>query len=913
MLKSGTRLGPYEVVDSIGSGGMGEVYRGRDTRLDRSVAIKILPTELAGNAQLRLRFEREAKTISNLEHPHICRLYDVGEASVESAGDAKREPSAGGASSDLASRPSPLVSYLVMELLDGESLADRLTRGPLPLTEVLTCGTQIAGALAKAHGEDIVHRDLKPGNIMLTRSGAKLLDFGLARSIAAAQPTPLDVTVQKPLTAEGSIVGTVQYMAPEQLAGEEPDARTDIFSLGAVLYEMATGRRAFEGKTRTSLIGAIVSGEPKPMNELRPLTPPALEHVVKRCLAKERDDRWQSTSDIAAELRWIAEAGSQAGMAAPVISRRRRREGLAWGVAVLALVVAAAFGWRAWSAGSQTRTPLRYNINVAPRPLDNGVIDVAPDGTVVWTEDTWSGSGGLFVREPDAFEAALLPDTAKAVQPAFSPDGEWIAFFVNGSIRKVGARGGAPVTLCSGCVKLPMGIAWGGDGNLYFADRAGGIQKVSTAGGKPAVVSKPDSSRDEISHRWPRRLDAQHLLVTVKAGAMATFDDGEIAALDTRDGKLTRVLSGGCMGTLLPAGHLAYVHGGTLYAIPFDAKTLRTTGASNTLVEHVAYDPPSGKAIFGFSDDALVYAEEHWTPSARIVSIDAAGSRQVVSEQPYYLEAAKLAPDGKTAAVVRRAANDYIGILDLARGSMIRLSFEHGNSFSPVWTPDGRRVIYWSENTASNTTDLMWRVADGSAPAERLLQSALPAAPGSVSPDGRTLAFVQATPDHQADIELLSLADRRVTTFLSSRFDEVEPRFSPDGRWLAYASNESGSYEVYVQSTTPNGGRWHVSTNGGRMPAWSPDGRALYYELGGALYRVPLRRGGAKFGFGDPEKLMAHFDAGTEYGFGITKEYNVTADGSFVVLEGENPPVTTQLNVIRGWQRTLMKRDPAPR
>src|SRR5712692_3020422 len=313
-MTSGTRLGPYEIVAPIGAGGMGEVYKARDTRLDRSVAVKILPAEFSQNAQFKLRFQREAKTISQLSHPNICTLYDVGE------------------------------NYIVMELLDGESLADRLTKGPLPLREVLKYGVQIAEALGKAHREGVIHRDLKPGNIMITKSGSKLLDFGLAKSAVVAA-APDGATAQKPLTQEGTVLGTFQYMAPEQLAGEEPDARSDIFSFGAVLYEMATGKRAFEGKTKTSLIAAIVTGEPKPMSELQPLTPPALEHVVKKCLAKEPDDRWQSATDIAEELRWISEAGSQAGVAAPLAARRRTRERLSWMLHLVTAIAAASLTW----------------------------------------------------------------------------------------------------------------------------------------------------------------------------------------------------------------------------------------------------------------------------------------------------------------------------------------------------------------------------------------------------------------------------------------------------------------------------------------------------------------------------------------------------------------------------------------
>src|SRR5438874_1533594 len=497
-LSAGARLGPYEVLGPIGSGGMGEVWRGRDTRLDRSVAIKILPAELAGNAQLRMRFEREARAISQLSHPHICTLFDVGQQDGR--------------------------DFLVMELLDGESLAQRLTRGPLTMPEVLRYGMQIADALDKAHRHGIVHRDLKPGNVMLTKSGAKLLDFGLATGSAAAS-VPVSTAVAekpteyKPLTEEGTIVGTFQYMAPEQLEGIDADARTDIFALGCVLYEMATGRRAFDGKTRTSLIAAIVGNEPVPMSQLQPLTPPAFEHVVAKCLAKDREDRWQSAHDIAEELKWIGTAGSQVGVAAPVAMRRRMRARGVAIVAVVASLLAIALGYVAWKRGSVQPRLIRASIMPPPGTdfeltrIDAASLTLSPDGTrITFEANTKAGDAMIWVRSLAAADATPVAGTEKGHVPFWSPDGKSIGFFAEGKLKRVEISGGAPITLAD--APDGRGGAWNGEGVIIFEpDWRSPLYRVPANGGAATPLTKLDESRSETTHRWPSFLpDGRHFL-----------------------------------------------------------------------------------------------------------------------------------------------------------------------------------------------------------------------------------------------------------------------------------------------------------------------------------------------------------------------------------------------------------------
>src|SRR5262245_789451 len=478
----GTRLGPYEVVAPLGAGGMGEVWRARDTRLDRSVAIKVLPAQFAENAQLRLRFEREAKTISQLNHPHICTLYDVGEG------------------------------YLVMELLEGESLAGRLSKGPLPLSEVVKYGAQIADALDRAHRAGVVHRDLKPGNIMLTRSGAKLLDFGLAKA-GAIEFSGEGATVQKSLTQEGTILGTVQYMAPEQLEAAEADARTDIFALGAVLYEMATGRRAFEGKTKTSLIAAIVSSDPPPISQLQPMTPPALEHVVRKCLSKEPDDRWQSAHDIAEELRWISEAGSRAGVAAIVHTQRQRWRSIA--IAALAILIAPAIWFVARRTAPRPAQELFQFIVPVPEGIA-GRMSLAPDGrSIAFTTTTLSGERrALWMQHFGEDVPRRLMELSPPIMAApflfWSSDSSKIYFDSEGKLKTILAEGGPARTICD--VTEMVGGTVNAEGLILFAQR-GSIYRVSDRGGVPTIVLKASPN---TAYFLPRFLpDGDHFLVSV--------------------------------------------------------------------------------------------------------------------------------------------------------------------------------------------------------------------------------------------------------------------------------------------------------------------------------------------------------------------------------------------------------------
>ncbi|HLN58315.1 MAG TPA: protein kinase, partial [Thermoanaerobaculia bacterium] len=557
-LAAGSRLGPYEIQAAIGAGGMGEVYRARDTRLERTVAVKVLPEHLTSNEDLRQRFEREAKTISQLSHPHICALYDVGRE-----GDR---------------------DFLVMEYLEGETLAARLDKGALPSEQLLRYGIEIADALDKAHRQGIVHRDLKPGNVMLTKTGVKLLDFGLAKFQAGAREKAISevsrlatqAQASQPLTERGTVLGTFQYMAPEQLEGGEADSRSDIFAFGAVLYEMATGRKAFSGKSQASLIGSILRDDPASVNEIAPMTPPALNRVIKTCLAKDPEDRFQTAHDAKLQLQWIAEGGSQAGLPAPVAARRKSRERLAWGVAAAAIVAAVLFGAGYVRRAPPKASPIRFEI---PTPEGVTLIDapkISPDGKLLaFNASDSSGRSRIWVRPLSALTAQPLAGTEGAARPFWSPDSRFLGFFADGKLKKIEVSGGPPQKICD----YPTGAdgSWSPAGIILFDGRAADpIQRVSAEGGTPAVVVKADASRKETAVGWPEFLpDGRHFLYMAQ-GQKTEDHTYRIGSLDSTESRA--LASAQSLVTYAPPGHLLFVRESTLVAQPFDAKAMKTTG-----------------------------------------------------------------------------------------------------------------------------------------------------------------------------------------------------------------------------------------------------------------------------------------------------------------------------------------------
>ena len=658
-LAGGTRLGPYEIVGPLGAGGMGEVYRARDTRLGREVAIKVLPSHLSDDPDRRTRFEREARAISQLTHPHICTLHDIGSEDG--------------------------VDFLVMELLEGQSLADRLEKGPFPTEQVLKLGAEIADALDRAHRAGITHRDLKPGNVMLTKSGVKLLDFGLAK-MAATERAPSDLSslptqaaASRPLTEKGTVMGTFQYMAPEQLEGREADARTDIFSFGCLLYEMATGKKAFVGASQASLVTAILSKEPEPISTAAPMAPPALDRLVRTCLAKDPEDRWQSARDVRNELTWIAQAGSQVGAPAAVTSRRKSRERLAWICAAAAAVAAIALG----AVYLRRVRPLVVRSTILPPEKlqfffagDNaGPVAVSPDGRSVAFVAAGETRPLLYVRPLDALNASALPGTEGARFPFWSPDSRTIGFFTETKLKRIDAAAGAvPATICD--APNARGGTWNRDGVIVFApETRNGLFRVPASGGRPAPVTNLERP-NQTTHRWPVFLpDGKHFLYFAGNHNEPQSEDSGIY-FASLEGKESRRVVHSFAGALYSSGSLLYLRGNSLLAQPFDPSSGRLSGEAVPVAEGVQFDLSTWHGVFSVSDESvLVYQPGGPGTGNLLVWYDRAGKTiGSPGERANYIGAPRISPDGKRIATEIGDPGDVF-VFDVASGLKTRLTF----------------------------------------------------------------------------------------------------------------------------------------------------------------------------------------------------------------------------------------------
>ena len=592
-ITSGAKLGPYEILSPLGAGGMGEVYRARDTRLERTVAIKVLPEEYWNDSEFKQRFEREARAISSLNHPHICTLYDVGHQ--EGA------------------------DYLVMEYIEGQPLSQRLTKGPLPTEQLLKLGIQISEALDAAHRHGIIHRDLKPGNVMLTKAGAKLLDFGLAKptaplKVSAATSAPTFSGALTPITRKGYITGTLEYMSPEQIEGKEADARSDIFALGAVLYEMATGKRAFQGKSSISVASAVLEKEPQPISKFQPMSPPGLEHVVKTCLAKEAEERWQSAADVGRELRWVAESGSQSGLPRPALGTRKNRE-RAWVFAMAVLVFLAGYLW--WKGGLPSRSRARLHVTVAlpsgQALLNNSTrpVAISPDGTTIvyaaLNEGHKDRQTQLYARKLDSFESTPIAGTEDGMEPFFSPDGEWLGFSTaDNKLKKVALHGGSSVLAETA---LATGGSWAEDGTIYFVKSfTSGIYAVPASGGPPRQVTKTGSSAGDRVHFWPVVLPHNNgLIFTVWTGK--SFNEARIEALSFKTGKRKVLIDGGTDAHYLANGHIAYGRSGTVFVAGFDPERLELTSSPVPVIEGVMMGASNGDVAFAVARNGTLIFE----------------------------------------------------------------------------------------------------------------------------------------------------------------------------------------------------------------------------------------------------------------------------------------------------------------
>jgi eukaryotic-like serine/threonine-protein kinase len=895
-LLPGTRLGPYEVLSPAGAGGMGEVYKARDTRLDRLVAIKVLPEHLSSNQDIRLRFEREARAVSGLSHPHICSLYDIGRQGE--------------------------IDYLVMEYLEGETLADRLRRGPLLTDQLLSCAVEVADALDRAHRGGIVHRDLKPGNIMLTRQGAKLLDFGLAReaNLAGADTQrTLTPTLARPLTAEGTIVGTFQYMAPEQLEGKEADARTDLFAFGAVLYEMATGRRAFEASSHASLIAAILKEQPRPMSEAATV-PAALQRIVHQCLSKDPDERWQTAGDLKRELRWVAASLSSAsqaghslpastasGASAPAAAARRRRipAWLLWPVLGTVAVAAAIAGYALRPAGPE-RHLLRAAIllpDQAALDNENTSLALSPGGrTLAFVAATPEARPRLWLKNLDSEQAQPVAGTEGASYPFWSPDGRWLGFFSEGKLRKIPAAGGAAQTLCD--APDPRGGSWG-DGVVVFAPAPfGGLWQVSAAGGAPSALTQPE--KEGVTHRLPWFLpDGRRLLFFNGTGAGQ--EGNAVMAVDVATRVVQPVARENSGARFVAPGHISFMRDGNLMVQPVDPRTLAPAGEAVPLAERVTYNPARWAGQYSISDSGrLVFHAGALQRLSQLTWFDAQGQKLGTVGEPVAIQDMSLSPDASRVAMsLPSGSGSDIWIMDLARGVTTRFTFGTANRgyYAPLWSPDGRQVVFGDDSSG----EIHIKDVGGTAEIRRLMAGPVAnRSPDSWSPDGRTIALrVQSGTAY--DEVLLDAGTSTLRPFVSTEASELGGRFSADGRWFSYISNESGRPELYVVPYPGPGGKWQISTDGALNSFWMGPGlRLLYQTPEGRLMEAGLVAHGAELEIGRPQPAFGG-ESFTRTSLGTL--FAVTSDGSRLLVAA--PAVhqgTLLVHLIENWPALLAPR-----
>jgi len=879
-LEPGDALGPFRITSLIGAGGMGEVYRAWDTRLDRQVAIKVLPQISTIDEAGRERFEVEARAISRLTHPRISTLYDVGSTAV------------GGTS----------VHYLVMELVEGETLAARLKRGSLAVEQALAIAIDVAEALAAAHAAGVIHRDVKPANIMLTRSGAKLLDFGLAR---LRPSVVVDVTARSaddPESHGTGVFGTLPYMAPEVLQGAGADARTDLFAFGAVLHEMLSGSRAFSGASEAELIEAILERPPAPISA-RQHTPAALERLIATCLAKDPDERWQTSQDLLRALRWIRDDDSRPPVAAP-------KEGMVWRkavawIAAIAVIAAGVLGLltaTAWQrptvAGSRVTFPV-FPPPGTQLPRGTAEIAIAPDGTgLVFVAVAASGARQLWLRRLDAAESTPLVGTEGAQNPFWSPDGRWIAFFARQTLMKV-SRTGGQAQVISAAGPSSRG-AWNQNGTILFSTFGQGLYRVTEDGGTARPATALDASRGEFAHSFPVFLPdgRRFLYLAVRRG-----DDSSELRQGSLDSTETRRVLASEANVGVAGRYLISLNKGVLVAQEYDPDRATLAGVPIPIADRILSDPPerSGGPFSVGAGSVIAYRSA--SPNSRLLSFDRTGRElgSFPADGDYHHP--RLSPDEKSMLVEKTdpsTGRHTIWTLDLLRGTCSRLVADPFGAHHPVWSPDGRRIVFASNRLGGLA--LFMSSADGSGEAEPVL-------PGEKafvymadwSRDGRYLLY-QIVREGTDDLEILSLdAGRTRQTFLASSATETQGQFSPDGQWIAYTSDESGSPEVYVRHFPDTGNKWRISTHGGAQGKWRADGRELFYlALDGKLMAVDIKASSSAFAAGTPRLL---FNTGVTGSFvDRFNQYLVMRDGQqFMINRSAEDENSAPIMVVMNW------------
>jgi serine/threonine-protein kinase len=877
----GTQLGPYEVQALVGAGGMGEVWRAFDARLARRVAVKVLPAEMSTDSERLRRLEREARAASALNHPNIVTIYDVGEKDA---------------------RP-----YIAMELVEGKTLRVLLADGPIPVKKLLSIAAQMADGLAKAHSVGLVHRDLKPDNLMVTAEGyLKILDFGLAKLVSARTGTDDTRSPTASARTEGGVVGTLGYMSPEQAAGHDVDFRSDQFAFGAIVWEMATGRRAFEGATAAEVMAAVLRDEPEPISRAEPRLPAPLSWLVERCLSKDPADRYTSTEELARQVRDLRDHVSQSGARARSSGGAlfRRRSWLKVAALSVPLAVGAGLLMHLLEDAPPARAPMRLALTFPADaiPFTENVVPVAlsPDGNrLVYVARAGTGTR-LALRALDQPDVRAIPGTEGAINPFFSPDGLWVGFFADGKLKKVSLNGASPLVLCD--APSGRGGAWSKKGTIVFAPALdSGLSSVPAAGGTPQVLTRPDMKSGETSHRWPSFLpDGEHVLF--EGMAAKSWESSRVSVLTLKTKATKEIAAGAQSPRWVPTGHLLYAKGDSLLVAPFSPDRLAFTGPAVPLV-----DAPQMN-LFGVLGAELTFSANGtlvYVPGPPIqhglVWVDRSGAAEPLPLPARGYVDVALAPRGDRAVLTIAEGTSKAGLwmLDPMRGTLARFVSE-GQSALPVFTSDGARVVYGAYTTHKEQDGLLWKPADGSGVAEVLSGRGIaPCIPSSASPDGRFLLVDgEGSAGNKLDVEVMTLSEpRKLTPFLNTPYNEHEGVFSPDGKWVAYVSDESGRYEVYASAFPGPGPRIQVSTEGGTEPRWPARAGELYYRNGDRMMAVSAGLSPA-LELGKPRVLFE----GQFWSDAVHRSWDVTGDGKrFLMLKPGPAETAPSFDVVLNW------------
>ena len=884
-LVKGQKLGPYEIIAIAGTGGMGEVYKARDSRLDRTVAIKVLPSTTSFNADLRTRFEREAKAISSLNHPNICTLYDVGHEND--------------------------IDYLVMEYIEGETLSDRIRKGVPDIRDALEIGIQISNALDSAHRHGLVHRDLKPANVMLTKTGSKLLDFGLAKlkvtegivegAAAATQTTPL--------TGTGTIIGTLQYMAPEQLEGKPADARSDIFAFGAVLYEMVAGQKAFEGKSQASLIAAIMEKEPIPISTIKPMYPPGLDRLVRKCLEKDPDKRWQSASDLSDELKWISQSGSQAGVSPAISQKRKFKFRLAWVIATLSSLIAiATLGWILMQPEPEVFSR-RFRIETNPGTVWASWPQISPDGKyVAYRAGDSANVPMIWIRPLNALESYPLPGTENSNRPFWSPDSKYLGFTIDDKIKRIAISGG-PAQLLGEAPNVADG-SWGSAGIILLDGREGdSIRAIPASGGQVSGVTKIDRSQKEKTHMWPQFLpDGKHFLYLVTADSIQQDQDYQLKAGSVDSEESITILTINSLVRYADPGYLIFMRDKILMAQKFDPIDLKVSSEPQPITDKVGSVDFVGAANFSVSHEGtMIMSTSDKTARSELKWFDRTGRELATIGEPGRYGNVDISPSGtQIAYTVEDDKNSKfdIWIQDLNRKVASRLTFEAEDEAGPIWTPDGQKIAYTKGDWPVFST--FTKSADGSGGGQLIpLPDTLVRLLSDISPDG-LFACYEVFRNFQPDIQICRfLPDTNNVEIISSKFQEYLGRFSPDGQYVSFTSVESGKPEIYVKRSDGAGGKWQISTDGGEEAIWNKNGKDLVYVTPNQNFMaVPINTKGT-FESGTPVKLFRQRLSN----LGGGANWDISPDGQkFLLITPQGNASLPSFEIVLNWTKELEAR-----